>query len=184
MRLRSALVLLPICASVSLVTGCNFNSYVYRPDVHQGNLVTKEMADQLQIGMSRAQVQFLMGEPLIKSQLHENRWDYLYYSNPRRGDIVKRPVTLWFDEQGLLTKIDHGELPTELQADSMILKLPVDIKTEPVNTAPANAEPANAEPVNAESANAEPASTEPANTEPANTEPTNTEPAIAEPAKE
>ena len=180
MRLRSALVLLPICASVSLVTGCNFNSYVYRPDVHQGNLVTKEMADQLQIGMSRAQVQFLMGEPLIKSQLHENRWDYLYYSNPRRGDIVKRPVTLWFDEQGLLTKIDHGELPTELQADSMILKLPVDIKTDPVkNAEPANAEPANAEPVNAESANAEPASTEPANTEP-----TNTEPAIAEPAKE
>jgi outer membrane protein assembly factor BamE len=179
MRLRSALVLLPICASVALVAGCNFNSYIYRPDVHQGNLVTKEMADQLQIGMSRAQVQFLMGEPLIKSQLHENRWDYLYYSNPRRGDIVKRPVTLWFDEQGLLTKIDHGELPTELQADSMILKLPTDFKTETGNSESAKAEPANTEP-----ASTEPASTEPANTEPANTEPTNTEPAIAEPAKE
>ena len=131
MLLRSALVLAPLCTAAALIAGCNFNSYVYRPDVHQGNLITKEMADQLQIGMSRTQVQFLMGEPLIKSQLHQNRWDYLYYANPRRGNIETRPVTLWFDDQDTLIKIDHGNLPTEIQADSMILKLPTDFQSEP-----------------------------------------------------
>ena len=132
MLFRPVFVLAPLCTAVALLSGCNFNSYVYRPDVHQGNLITKEMTDQLQIGMSRTQVQFLMGEPLIKSQLHQNRWDYLYYSNPRRGAIETRPVTLWFDDQDTLVKVEHGTLPTEIQADSQILKIPTDFQPEPM----------------------------------------------------
>lgn len=103
------------------LAGCNFNSYVYRPDVHQGNLITSEMLSQLEIGMTQPQVQFMLGEPLIRSALHQNRWDYTYYMNPRRGDIKLRHVSVIFDAEGRLAKIEHDELPTEKEADEAIL---------------------------------------------------------------
>ncbi len=121
MTLRTLLVAAPLAAALVSLTGCNFNSLVYRTDVHQGNLVTQEMIDQLKIGMARQQVLFLMGEPLVESQFHRNRWDYTYYLNPRYGDIQMRRVTLYFDDQDVLTKIEAGRLPTEKQADEMIL---------------------------------------------------------------
>ena len=105
MSLRNFFVMAPLAAGLIALSGCNFNSYVYRTDVHQGNLVTKEMIDQLQVGMARQQVLFLMGEPLIESQFHRNRWDYTYYLNPRYGDIQMRRVTLYFDEQDILTTV-------------------------------------------------------------------------------
>lgn len=116
------------CVVVTALTGCNFNSIIYRPDVPQGNLITKEMADQLQIGMTKNQVMALLGEPLVQSFLHNDRWDYTYYFNPRRGDIQIRHVTLDFDKEGRLEKIDKSQLPTEKQADSMILGYPTDFK--------------------------------------------------------
>lgn len=132
MFLRTLLVTAPLAVALTALTGCNFNSYVYRTDVHQGNLVTKEMIDQLQVGMARQQVLFLMGEPLIESQFHRNRWDYTYYLNPRYGDIQMRRVTLWFDDNDVLTKIDAGRLPTEMQADEMILGLDTDFAPTPL----------------------------------------------------
>lgn len=116
MILGSALV----CGAIAL-TGCNFNSYAYRPDVHQGNLVTKEMIGQLEVGMARQQVMFVMGEPLIQSALHRQRWDYVYYVNPRYGNEEMRKVTLYFDDEDRLTKIESTPLPSEQQADEMIL---------------------------------------------------------------
>ena len=79
-------------AAVLLLSGCNTvadvwdnaTDYVpyflkpYRDDVHQGNLVTSEMVLQLEKGMTDAQVQFLLGVPLVRDQFHANRWDYVY----------------------------------------------------------------------------------------------------------
>ncbi len=47
MSLRTFLITAPLAVGLIALSGCNFNSYVYRTDVHQGNLVTKEMIDQL-----------------------------------------------------------------------------------------------------------------------------------------
>lgn len=116
------------CVALTALSGCNFNSIVYRPDVPQGNLVTKEMADQLQPGMNKGQVIALLGEPLMDSFLHKDRWDYTYYFNPRRGDIQIRHLILDFDKDGRLSKVDSSQLPTETQADSMILGYPTDFK--------------------------------------------------------
>ena len=123
MSLRTLLITAPLAVGLIALSGCNFNSYVYRTDVHQGNLVTKEMIDQLQVGMARQQVLFLMGEPLIESQFHRNRWDYTYYLNPRYGDIQMRRVTLYFDEH---------RVPTEKQADEMILGRETDFAPTPL----------------------------------------------------
>ena len=118
--------------AVAGLSGCNFNSYIYRPDVHQGNLITEEMIEQLQIGMSSQQVLFLMGEPLVQSQFHRDRWDYTYYSNPRYGVVTSRRVTLRFDDNDKLTLIEHDALPTEKQADEMILGQETDFEAKPL----------------------------------------------------
>lgn len=132
MHLRSMILGTAVIGTAIVLTGCNFNSYVYRPDVHQGNLVTKEMISQLEVGMARQQVMFIMGEPLIQSALHRNRWDYAYYLNPRYGNEEMRKVTLYFDDQDRLARIETSQLPTEQQADEMILGNETDFVAEPM----------------------------------------------------
>ena len=71
---------------VLLVTaGC-----AYRVPVQQGNIIEQEKVDQLRYGMTRSQVLFLMGNPLIDDPLHVNRWDYVYFRKVGR----KRPELL------------------------------------------------------------------------------------------
>ena len=51
----------------------------YRMDIQQGNLLNQEAIDQIEIGMTRSQVKFLLGTPIVQDSFHENRWDYVYY---------------------------------------------------------------------------------------------------------
>lgn len=126
-----SLRLLTALCVATLLAGCQFNSYVYRPDVHQGNLITKEMTEQLAPGMSRQQVLFLLGEPLVQSALHPKRWDYVYYGNPRYGQKTRRSLTLYFDDDDRLTHVHSDALPTEQQADEMILGRETDFVEQP-----------------------------------------------------
>ena len=93
----------------------------YRSDVHQGNLVTSEMALQLEKGMTDAQVQFLLGVPLVRDQFHADRWDYVYFLMRGDGERQLRKLTVFFDEN---RRVDHwvsDPLPDEEQADQLIL---------------------------------------------------------------
>ena len=93
----------------------------YRAPVQQGNLITSEMVVQLEEGMSMAQVQFLLGIPLVRDQFHPDRWDYVYYLLPSEGERQLRRLTVFFNDQG---RIDHwvsDPMPTEQQADKSIL---------------------------------------------------------------
>jgi outer membrane protein assembly factor BamE len=92
----------------------------YRPDVHQGNIVTSEMVDQLRQGMTRDQVRFMLGTPLLTSEFHKDRWDFPYYLNPLKGQPQSRRLTIFFVDN----KIDRfvsDEMPSETIADSLIL---------------------------------------------------------------
>lgn len=93
----------------------------YRADVHQGNLITSDMVAQLEKGMTAAQVQFLLGIPLVRDQFHPNRWDYVYYL--LRGDDTRqlRRLTVFFDNEGRLSHWYSDAMPDEEQADQMIL---------------------------------------------------------------
>ncbi len=127
MNLRTLFVSAALTAALA---GCNINSIIYRADVHQGNLVTREMIEQLRVGMTPGQVQFILGIPLITDQFHQRRWDYTYYVNPRRGVVETRRVTLLFDQESRLEKITYDPLPTEQQADEMIFGKKVDYKSQ------------------------------------------------------
>ncbi len=93
----------------------------HRDDVHQGNLVTSEMVLQLEQGMTDAQVQFLLGIPLVRDQFHQNRWDYVYFLLRGDGEQQLRRLTVYFNDE---RRVDHwtsDPMPDEQQADQLIL---------------------------------------------------------------
>jgi len=55
---------------------------VYTVEVQQGNVITQEMVNKLKPGMSRSQVRFVLGTPLVTDAFHPDRWDYYYYLRP------------------------------------------------------------------------------------------------------
>ena len=56
---------------------------VYRMDIQQGNLLDREQVDQVEVGMTRSQVRFLLGTPMVIDSFNADRWDYVY--SLRRG---------------------------------------------------------------------------------------------------
>lgn len=79
---------------------------VYRIDIQQGNQVTQEMLSKLEPGMTKSQVSFVMGTPMLIDVFHPNRWDYIYSFHPGNGTREQRRITLYFDEAETLDYID------------------------------------------------------------------------------
>ena len=74
-------------------TGC-----VYRVDVQQGNLLDNKAIDAVQPGMTRSQVRFLLGTPVVEDQFHTDRWDYMYYYRAGRSSrTLQRWIIVYFD---------------------------------------------------------------------------------------
>jgi outer membrane protein assembly factor BamE len=84
----------------------------YRPDIQQGNFVSQEMLSQLKVGMTREQVQFVLGTPLLTDMFHADRWDYPFRLERGNGELTTSRVTVFFKD-GKVEKFDGGNLPTE-----------------------------------------------------------------------
>lgn len=89
---------------------------VYRIDIQQGNDVTQEMLNQLEPGMTKNQVAYVMGTPLLIDTFNPDRWDYIYSYQPGGGEREQRRITLHFDDADKLTRID-GDIRTVAKAD-------------------------------------------------------------------
>lgn len=74
----------------------------YRIDVRQGNYVTQDMVARLKPGMSRDQVRFALGTPLVADMFHADRWDYVYRFQPGRGETQLRRLVVFFEEGKLV----------------------------------------------------------------------------------
>lgn len=73
----------------------------YKLDVQQGNVVTSKMLLQLRPGMSKSQVRYIMGTPLIQDSFHGNRWDYFYQLREGGKVVEQRRVILDFENEQL-----------------------------------------------------------------------------------
>ncbi|HSF70943.1 MAG TPA: outer membrane protein assembly factor BamE, partial [Methylotenera sp.] len=73
-------------------------------DIQQGNVVTSKMLLQLRPGMTKSQVKFIMGSPLIVDSFHKDRWDYFYQLRQAGKIVEQRRVILDF-EKDLLSKV-------------------------------------------------------------------------------
>lgn len=87
----------------------------YRINIVQGNFVSREAVSQLREGMTRDQVRFLLGTPLLTDVFHANRWDYVF--SFRRGSkpvVQQRRYTVFFEDDKLV-KFGGDELPSEYE---------------------------------------------------------------------
>ena len=84
----------------------------YRMEIVQGNVVTREMAEQLKPGLSRTQVRDLLGSPLLTDIFHADRWDYVFTIRRQGAPYQQRRVTVYFDGEALKS-YEAGELPSE-----------------------------------------------------------------------
>ena len=97
--------------SLIALTSCSGRLFtVHKIDVQQGNAVEPEKVSQLEIGMSREQVKFLLGTPLIQDVFHPERWDYVFFLIPDYGDIEKRRLVVHFDGD-IVSAIDKEDVP-------------------------------------------------------------------------
>lgn len=82
----------------------------YRPEIQQGNFVSQEMMAQVKPGMTREQVRFILGTPLLTDIFHADRWDYVYWRLAESGKREQRKVALYFSE-GKLARVEGDVAP-------------------------------------------------------------------------
>lgn len=75
---------------------------VYSIDIEQGNMIDQAMVDQLRPNMSKRQVLYIMGSPMLTDTFHERRWDYLYSDQPGGEARVQKRISLYFDGDNLV----------------------------------------------------------------------------------
>src|SRR5262245_22603947 len=101
--LRRAAALL--CALLALPTG----GCVYRINIQQGNYLDPAALEQLQVGMTRSHVRYLLGTPMVPDAFDKDRWDYLFYfKRGRLRDPEERKVTVYFGEDDRVTRVERG----------------------------------------------------------------------------
>lgn len=104
MRSSSLLVILVLAAATTLTSGC-----VYRMNIQQGNFLEAKAVDQVKVGMTRSQVRFLLGTPMVADAFQPNRWDYLYYLKDGRSRTVQQRHFVIFFEEEKVARIDRPE---------------------------------------------------------------------------
>lgn len=73
----------------------------YRMDIQQGNVVTQEMIDKVKPGMTRSQVRFALGTPLVVDAFHQDRWDYVYFFQKAGTVVEQRRIAVFFTDDRL-----------------------------------------------------------------------------------
>lgn len=90
---QTRLRVLAAAVAASLLTAC-----VYKLDTQQGNLLNEDQIAELEVGMTRSQVRFVLGTPMVADPFSQDRWDYMYYfRRGKNGDTRRSHVIVWFD---------------------------------------------------------------------------------------
>lgn len=117
--------LLPVLLAASLLAACSYKpGFIneYKIDIQQGNVLTQDMVAQLKPGMTRDQVRYLLGTPMVTDLFHQWRWDYVYlYRRGQTGQVESRKFSVFFDGEGRLERVD-GDVAG---ADAAELSTPV-----------------------------------------------------------
>lgn len=101
---NNKLVIATLTAAMLLSTGC-----VYRIDVPQGNFVEQKQIEQLRAGMSRAQVEFVLGSPMVEDAFDSSTWHYVYYLREGWNEPKQKNLTVHFMNEKLTSV--SGDFP-------------------------------------------------------------------------
>lgn len=95
-----------------LVAGCTIIA-PYKMDIQQGNDVTRDMVAKLQLGMTRSQVRFALGTPLVVDPFRNDRWDYVYLYQKAGAVTERRRLMVHFSEDKL-ARVEGDGVPAAL----------------------------------------------------------------------
>jgi outer membrane protein assembly factor BamE len=105
---RLALSTLLLAAGALLSSGC-----VYKMSIQQGNYLVADSVGQLKEGMTRSQVRFLLGTPMVPDAFNDDRWDYYYFFESRKyKEPLKRRLTVYFADEKV-SRYENLGVPTE-----------------------------------------------------------------------
>ncbi len=108
--MRKSLISICVLFVLFAAGGC-----VYQANLSQGNVIKQDDLDQVEVGMTRNQVRFLLGTPMIEDPFHEDRWEYVYFVKIGRDDaIFKRWISILFNGDRVSEIIDGQELSPNL----------------------------------------------------------------------
>lgn len=117
-------------AAALLATAFSGCSWVPRPiseykiDIQQGNVLTQDMVAQLRPGLTKDQVRFILGTPVLMDMFHANRWDYVYrLQKGSTGEVEMRKFSTFFDADDRLVRV----------AGDVVAMQPSDMAAEPAN---------------------------------------------------
>ncbi len=92
--LISLSLLLAACGSMP-------NLSPHKISIQQGNLITQTMVDRLKLGMSKRQVAFVLGTPLVADTIEQDQWHYIYSLKMGSGKVFKKQLVVHFEQDNL-----------------------------------------------------------------------------------
>jgi outer membrane protein assembly factor BamE len=103
---RAALVFVSLLGALVATAGC-----VYKPNIQQGNLLEVEDVEKVETGMTRSQVRYLLGTPMLADPFDPQRWDYIYtFRRGRESKIDRSHFVVHFDGDKV-SKVENLDLP-------------------------------------------------------------------------
>ncbi len=104
--------LLLIIIATILTAACTFPNVVspYKLDIPQGNAITADQVARLKPGMTRSQVRFILGSPLLADPFHANRWDYVF-TDARNSQLLQKKTLTVFFENDNLARVEGDTFP-------------------------------------------------------------------------
>jgi outer membrane protein assembly factor BamE len=123
---RAALSLTLVLGILLGAAGC-----VYRPNIQQGNLLKTADVDQVTAGMTRSQVRYLLGTPMLADPFNPQRWDYIYtHQRGRDRNRDRAHFIVWF-EGDKVSRVEKPDLPELPQVAEQQKKAPAQADAPP-----------------------------------------------------
>ena len=91
-----------LALSALAISACTKIVPIHHVEIQQGNLLTQQQVNQLKLGMTKAQVQQIMGQPILRSTFDPNRWDYVYTMKADGKPYQQQRITVFFKNDRLL----------------------------------------------------------------------------------
>jgi outer membrane protein assembly factor BamE len=98
-----------LMTTAALLTAALLSACVYKLDTQQGNLLDADQVAAVEVGMTRSQVRFLLGTPMVADPLSQSRWDYVYYFRAGRGGDTRRSHVIVFFDGDTVSRIEKPE---------------------------------------------------------------------------
>jgi outer membrane protein assembly factor BamE len=102
------LTVISILLSIVMLSACSTTKFpgIYTLAIEQGNIIAQKDVDQLRVGMSKTQVEYVMGQPLITPFFDQDRWDYIYTIKADDEPMQLHRLTIYFSMDAV-THVDY-----------------------------------------------------------------------------